>query len=135
MANVVVNLELVDASLEAEDLQGLARNLLKQVRAVDGVEEADLVAVTDVPEGAMALGGFVVGLLTAEVSAANLQKLGGFLKDRVVGKTLKMSVEAYGKKIAVEGSSQVEFEYTLQKANEQIALWSNEVSNISNSLQ
>ena len=101
MANVVVNLELVDSSLEAEDLQGLARNLLKQVRAVDGVEEAALVPVTDVPEGAMALGGFVVGLLTAEVSAANLQKLGGFLKDRIVGKTLKMSVEAYGKKMLV----------------------------------
>jgi hypothetical protein len=41
MANVFVNLELVDSSLDAEDLQGLARNLLKQVRAVDGVEEAD----------------------------------------------------------------------------------------------
>ncbi|MFN5748162.1 MAG: hypothetical protein ACK47L_06710, partial [Pseudanabaena sp.] len=110
----------------AEDLQVATRNLLKQVRAVDGVESADLIAVTDVPEGAMALGGFVVGLLTAEVSAANLQKLGGFLKDRIVGKTLKMSVEAYGKKIAIEGSSQVEFEYALQKANEQIAQWASE---------
>ncbi|NMF57111.1 sugar ABC transporter permease [Pseudanabaena yagii] len=124
--NVCVNLEVVDLSLDAEDLQGATRNLLKQVRAVDGVEEADLVAVTDVPEGAMALGGFVVGLLTAEVSAANLQKLGGFLKDRIVGKTLKMSVEACGKKIAIEGSSQVEFEYVLQKANEQIARWASE---------
>jgi len=124
--NVCVNLEVVDPSLDAEDLQGATRNLLKQVRAVDGVEEADLVAVTDVPEGAMALGGFVIGLLTAEVSAANLQKLGGFLKDRIVGKTLKMSVEAYGKKIAIEGSSQVEFEYALQKANEQIAQWASE---------
>ena len=125
-ANICVNLELVDSSLDAEDLQSAARNLLKQVRAVDGVEEADLVAVTDVPDGAMALGGFVVGLLTAEVSAANLKKLGGFLKDRIIGKTLKMSVEAYGKKIAIEGSSQVEFEYALQKANEQIAQWANQ---------
>ncbi|PZO36890.1 MAG: sugar ABC transporter permease [Pseudanabaena frigida] len=125
-SNVFVNLQLVDSSLDAEDLQAAARNLLKLVRAVDGVEEADLVAVTDVPEGAMALGGFVVGLLTAEVSAANLQKLGGFLKDRIVGKNLKMSVEAYGKKIAIEGSSQVEFEYALQKANEQIAQWANQ---------
>ena len=124
--NVFVNLELVDSSLDAEDLQAAARNLLKQVRAVDGVEDADLVAVTDVPEGAMALGGFVVGLLAAEVSAANLQKLGGFVKDRIVGKTLKMSVEAYGKKIAIEGSSQVEFEYALQKANEQIAQWASQ---------
>ncbi|MFN5752581.1 MAG: hypothetical protein ACK47G_09000 [Pseudanabaena sp.] len=124
--NVYVNLEVVDPSLDAEDLQGATRNLLKQVRAVDGVESADLIAVTDVPEGAMALGGFLVGLLTAEVSAANLLKLGGFLKDRIVGKTLKMSVEAYGKKIAIEGSSQVEFEYALQKANEQIAQWASE---------
>jgi len=103
--NVYVNLEVVDPSLDAEDLQGAARNLLKQVRAVDGVESADLIAVTDVPAGAMAL---------------------GFLKDRIVGKTLKMSVEAYGKKIAIEGSSQVEFEYALQKANEQIAQWASE---------
>jgi hypothetical protein len=125
-ANICVNLELVDPSLDAEDLQSATRNLLKQVRAVDGVEEADLVAVTDVPDDAMALGGFVVGLLTAEVSAANLKKLGGFLKDRIIGKTLKMSVEAYGKKIAIEGSSQVEFEYALQKANEQIAQWANQ---------
>jgi hypothetical protein len=124
--NVFVNLELVDSSLDAEDLQAAARNLLKQVRAVDGVEEADLVAVTDVPEGSMALGGFVVGLLAAEVSAANLQKLGGFLKERILAKNLKMSVEAYGKKIVIEASSQVEFEYALQKANEQIAQWASQ---------
>ena len=125
-ANICVNLELVDPSLDAEDLQSATRNLLKQVRAVDGVEEADLVAVTDVPDGAMALGGFVVGLLTAEVSAANLKKLGGFLKDRIVGKTLKMSVEAYGKKIAIEASSQTEFDYVFQKAEEQLVKWAKE---------
>ena len=124
--NVFVNLELVDSSLDAEDLQAAARNLLKQVRAVDGVEEADLVAVTDVPEGSMALGGFVVGLLTAEVSAANLQKLGGFLKDRIVGKTLKMSVEGYGKKIAIEANSQAEFDYAIQKAEELLAKWASQ---------
>ena len=124
--NVFVSLELVDSSLDAEDLQAAARNLLKQVRAVDGVEEADLVAVTDVPEGSMALGGFVVGLLTAEVSAANLKKLGGFLKDRIVGKTLKMSVEGYGKKIAIEANSQAEFDYAIQKADEQLAKWASQ---------
>ena len=124
--NVFVSLELVDSSLDAEDLQAAARNLLKQVRAVDGVEDADLVEVTDVPEGSMALGGFVVGLLAAEVSVANLQKLGGFLKERILAKNLKMSVEAYGKKIAIEASSQVEFEYALQKANEQIAQWASQ---------
>jgi len=124
--NVFVNLELVDTSLDSEDLQAATRNLLKQVKAVDGVEEADLVSVNEVPDGAMAIGGFVVGLLTAEVSAANLKKVGGFLKDRIVGKTLKMSVEAYGKKIAIEGSSQAEFEYALQKADEQIAKWATE---------
>ena len=124
--NIFVNLELVDSSLDAEDLQAAARNLLKQVRAVDGVEEADLVAVTDIPEGSMALGGFVVGLLTAEVSAANLQKLGGFLKDRIIGKTLKLSIKAYGKELAIEASSQAEFDYAIQKADEQIAKWASQ---------
>ncbi len=125
--NVFVNLELVDSSLDAEDLQSAARNLLKQVRAVDGVEEADFVAVADVPEGAMALGGYVVGLLTAEVSVANLQKLGGFLKDRILAKNLKMTVKAYGKEMAIEANSQAEFEYAIQKAEEQIAKWATQV--------
>jgi hypothetical protein len=124
--NVCVILEVIDPSLDAEDLQQATRNLLRQVKAVDGVEEANLVTVTEVPDNAMALGGFVVGLLTAEVSAANLKKLGGFVKDRLVGKTLKMSVEAYGKKIAIEGSSQAEFEFALQKADEQIAKWASQ---------
>jgi len=125
--NVFVNLELVDTSLDSEDLQAATRNLLKQVKAVDGVEEADLVSVTEIPEGSMAIGGYVVGLLTAEISVANLQKLGGFLKDRILAKNLKMTVKAYGKEMAIEASSQAEFDYAIQKANEQIAQWANEV--------
>jgi hypothetical protein len=125
--NVFVNLELVDTSLDSEDLQAATRNLLKQVKAVDGVEEADLVSVTEIPEGSMAIGGYVVGLLTAEISVANLQKLGGFLKDRILAKNLKMTVKAYGKEMAIEASSQAEFDYAIQKANEQIAQWAKEV--------
>ncbi len=125
--NVYVNLELVDTSLDSEDLQAATRNLLKQVKAVDGVEEADLVSVTEIPEGSMAIGGYVVGLLTAEISVANLQKLGGFLKDRILAKNLKMTVKAYGKEMAIEASSQAEFDYAIQKANEQIAQWAKEV--------
>jgi hypothetical protein len=125
--NVFVNLELVDTSLDSKDLQAATRNLLKQVKAVDGVEEADLVSVTEIPEGSMAIGGYVVGLLTAEISVANLQKLGGFLKDRILAKNLKMTVKAYGKEMAIEASSQAEFDYAIQKANEQIAQWAKEV--------
>jgi hypothetical protein len=125
--NVFVNLELVDTSLDSEDLQAATRNLLKQVKAVDGVEEADLVSVTEIPEGSMAIGGYVVGLLIAEISVANLQKLGGFLKDRILAKNLKMTVKAYGKEMAIEASSQAEFDYAIQKANEQIAQWAKEV--------
>ena len=68
-SKICVNLELADSSLEAEDLQAAARNLLKQIRAVDGVEEADLVAVTDVPDGAMALGGFLFVLVFVEAKS------------------------------------------------------------------
>ena len=125
--NICVNLELVDPSLDAEDLQVAARNLLRQVKAVDGVEDADLVSVTEVPDGAMAIGGFVVGLLIAEVSAANLKILGGFLKDRILAKNLKMTIKAYGKEMAIEASSQAEFDYAIQKADEQMAKWAKEV--------
>lgn len=45
------------------------------------------------------------------------------IKDRIIGKTLKVLVKSWGKELAIEVSSQAEFDYEIQKSNERIAKW------------
>jgi hypothetical protein len=83
------------------------------------VENVDLVPVTEAPKGAKALGGFLLGMLQAEVSVANIKALFGFLGDRIGAKPIKMNIKAPdGRELNIEASSQAEFDYAYQKAQE-----------------
>ncbi|WP_413199464.1 sugar ABC transporter permease [Nostoc piscinale] len=118
-SNVQVSVSLIELGLDDEELQAQVQNLLPQLREVDGVEDADLVAVTDVPEGSKALGGFLLGFLNAEVNPKNLKALFGFLGDRFGNKPIKILVKAPdGREINIEASSREEFDFAYQKAQE-----------------
>jgi hypothetical protein len=52
------------------------------LRDLDEIETIYRVLDPNPPEGNKALGEFLVGLLTAEVSVGNVKKLMGFLGDR-----------------------------------------------------
>ena len=118
-STIQVTISLSDPSLDDEELQAYMENLKPQLLQVDGVEEAKLVPVEEVPQGSKALGGFLLGLLTAEVNPANIKALFGFLGERLGGKPIKMNVKASdGKELNIEASSQAEFELAYQKAQE-----------------
>lgn len=118
-SNIEITIALVDASLSDEELQEKVENLLPQLREVDGVEDADLVPVEQAPKDSKALGGFLLGLLKAEVSIVNIKALFGFLGDRLGGKPIKLTVKAPdGRELNIEASSQAEFELAYQKAQE-----------------
>lgn len=118
-SNLQVTISLSDPSLNDEELQAEVENLLPQIREVDGVGEADLVVVEEFPVGAKPFGGFLLGVLTAEVKPANIKALFGFLGDRFGGKPIKLNIEAPdGRKLSIEASSQAEFDYAYQKAQE-----------------
>ncbi|MEH2301412.1 MAG: hypothetical protein V7K88_21065 [Nostoc sp.] len=80
------------------------------------MESAELVVVTEIPEGAKSVGGFLVGVLQTEVSLANFKKLLGFLGDRLGNKTIELEVEANGKKLKVKASSQEELAAAIEQA-------------------
>ena len=65
-SNVQVTISLSDPDLDDQELQAEVENLLPQVREVDGVEQADLVAATETPRSAKALSIFLLGVLNAE---------------------------------------------------------------------
>ncbi|MEO8890860.1 MAG: sugar ABC transporter permease [Coleofasciculaceae cyanobacterium] len=118
-SNIQVTISLSDPSLDDQELQAEVDKLLPQIREVDGVEDANLVPVAEVPQGSKALGGFLVGLLMAEVNPANIKALFGFLSDRLSGKPIEMSLKAAdGRELNIKANSQAEFDFAYQKAQE-----------------
>jgi hypothetical protein len=118
-SNIQVTISLSDPGLDDEELQAEVENLLRQVREADGVEQANLVTVEKAPPGSKSLGGFLLGMLTVEVNPKNIKALFGFLSDRLGGKPIEMTLKTPdGREISVKASSQAEFEFVMQKAQE-----------------
>lgn len=116
-SNIKLIIALKDPDLEPEELEEQTRNLVREMEEV-GVERADLVAVEEVPEGSKAFGGFLLGLLQAEVSVANIKRVLGFLGDRLGGQPIELEVEANGKKLKVKASSQEELQAAIEAAQQ-----------------
>ncbi|MEA5515306.1 sugar ABC transporter permease [Nodularia sp. UHCC 0506] len=118
-SNVQVIISLTELGLDDEDLQAEVQNLLPQLRDVDGVEDADLVAVENAPKDTKALGGFLLGLLNAQVNVANIKTVFVFLSDRLGNKPIRMVLKAPdGRELNLEASSREEFEFAIQKAQD-----------------
>lgn len=120
-SNVKLTIALKDSDLDEEELDDITQNLLQQMCPLDEVERVDRVLDPNPPEGNKALGGFLVGMLTAEVNPANIKALMGFLSDRLGGKQIEMEVEANGKKLKVKASSQKELSAALETAQQFLA--------------
>ncbi|WP_088242477.1 hypothetical protein [Calothrix rhizosoleniae] len=68
------------------------------------------------PSGAKSLGGYLLGVLQAEVSFENFKQLAGFIRERLTGKAIELEVEANGKKLKVKASSQQELITAVEQA-------------------
>jgi hypothetical protein len=110
-----------DPDLNSEEIEGQAQSLLAQMRDLDEVETVDRVLDPNPPAGNKAMGGILVGLLTAQVNKANAQKLLGFLGDRLGNKLIELEVENNGKKLKVKASSQAELTAAIEAAQKFLA--------------
>ena len=110
-----------DPDLEPEERDEQAQRLLAELKQVDEVESVERMLDPNPPEGNKSLGGFLVGMLLAEVNPANGKKLLGFLGDRLGGKPIELSVEANGRKLTVKAHSREELEAAIKAAQEFIS--------------
>ena len=110
-----------DPDLDSEELDEQAQRLLSELKQVDEVDEVNRVLDPNPPEGNKSMGGFVVGLLMAEVTAANAKKLLGFLGDRLGGKPIELTLEGNGKKLSVKANSREELEFAIKAAQDFLA--------------
>ena len=118
-SNIQMTISLTELDLDDEELQAEVQTLLPQFREVDGVEDADLIAVENAPKKTKALGGFVLGLLNLKVNPANVKTVFKFLGDRLGNKPIKIVLKAPdGRQLNLEANSREEFEFAFQKAQD-----------------
>lgn len=116
---VRLTVTISDPDSDVGELQQTIERLLPQMREVDGVDTADLVISEEAPAGSKAVGGFLLGMMTAEVNVANVKKLLGFLGERLGDKQIELVVKAPdGRELSLKAGSQADFEYAFQKAQE-----------------
>ncbi len=119
--NIKLTITLQDLDLEAEALERLTLNLLQEIKDIDEVENVSLVESTELPPDAKSLGGSILGMLQAEVSFENFQKLAGFVRERLSGKAIELEVEANGKKLKVKATNQQELVIAVEQAQKFVA--------------
>ena len=120
-SNVKVTINFNDPDLNPEEQDEQVQRLMAELKQLDEVDTVGRVMDPNPPEGNKALGGFLVGLLMAEVNTANAKKLMGYLGDRLGGKPIELSVEANGKKLTVKAHSREELEAAIKAAQDFIA--------------
>ena len=119
-SNVKFTITLSNLDLDAEEQERETQNLLRDIKDLD-VESAGFVEVTEIPEGAKSVGGFLVGALQAEVTISNCYKLLAWLGDRLRNKTIELEIEVNGKKVILKVNSQQELAAVLELAQKFIA--------------
>ncbi len=68
-SSIKVTIAFNDPDLDIDERDEEVQKLLSQLKGLDEVEEVGRVLDPNPPEGNKALGGFLVGMLTAEVAA------------------------------------------------------------------
>jgi hypothetical protein len=121
-SSIKLTIHFNDPDLEPEEQDEQVQRLIAELNDMDEVESVNRVLDPNPPDGNKSLGGFLVGLLMAEVNTANAKKLMGFLGDRLGGKPIELSVEANGKKLTVKAHSREELEAAIKAAQDFIAV-------------
>lgn len=114
--NFKLTIAFTDPDLEPEERDEQAQRLMSELKQMDELESINCVLDQSPPKGNKAAGGFLAGLLMAEVNAGNAKKLMGFLGDRLGGKLIELSVEGNGKKLTIKAHSRAELEAAIQAA-------------------
>ena len=117
--NIQLTITLSDRKLEDTELQKDTENILSEIKEIDGVQKADLMPIETAKPGAKSIGGFLVGIITAEINIENTKGLVRYLGDRLYGKTIKMKITAKGNgqgvEVEIEGRNAKELETEYEK--------------------
>lgn len=115
-STVKLTIALNEPDLDEERLDQTTRQLLRDIKYLDEVEQASLAAVAEMPEGAKASGGLSLGSLEIILKILNFPAFMSFLSERLFGKGVELEVEANGKKLKVKAVNQQELRAAIREA-------------------
>lgn len=119
--NLKLTIAFTDPELEPAQRDEQAQLLIDELRDIEEIDTVDRILDPNPPAGNKSIGGYLVGLLMAEMKVDNAKKLFGYLKDRLGGKSIEFTVEANGKKLSVKASSREELDYAIKAATDFIS--------------
>ena len=120
-SKIWLTIKFSDPNADAEELDKEVQSLLNQMKCMSEIELAKPVSDPNPPTDGKG-GGFLLGMLTAEVNLTNIKTLFRFLVDRLGNKVIELEVEANGKKLKVKASSREELEAAIQEAQKFISV-------------
>lgn len=104
---VRLTLSITDPSLDDEEREGIALELLRQLGGADlPLEELARPHIDEAPAGAKSAGVSVVGALTALLSATGLGAFFSFLSERSRGREMTLEVTANGRTVKLTARTQ-----------------------------
>ncbi len=115
---ITVIITLSDSQSKDEDLQEAVQNLQLELREVEGVSEANLIAIKQAAPDAKGIGGFLVDQLKAVVNLKNFKTVVGVLNNNLFGRTIKIKAEGNGKIIKLELKHPEDINIIIPKLNE-----------------
>jgi hypothetical protein len=121
MTSIKLTVHFRDPTLDSEEREEEAVKLFSELKNIDEVEAVNRIDDPIAPIGSKAAGGFLAGLLTAEVNSHNIKSVFRFFIDRLGGKPIELEVEANGRKLKVKANSRQELEAAVQSAQKFIS--------------
>ncbi|WP_088892150.1 hypothetical protein [Leptolyngbya ohadii] len=120
---VLMRIALQDRELGDRKLHAEVEEVLSQLRGREGVQDVSLVAVKVAPEVPIGMtprniGGFLPGVLQAEVSLPYVMQVLEFLRDRLLeNRRIEMSLKSSdGKSFSSRASNPEELDFLMQEA-------------------
>jgi hypothetical protein len=114
--NIKLTIGFNDLGLDLEERDRESLRLISELREIDEVEKVERIPDAKMPAMSKAFGGFLMGLLTAEVNPKNIKSVFRFLGDRLGGKSIELEVEANGRRLKVSAGSREELKAAIQAA-------------------
>lgn len=120
-SNIKLTIGFNKKLLDPEKCDQESLRLISELRDLNEIEKVGLATELNVPELSKSIGGFVIGLLTAEVSPKNVNLIFRFLSNRLSGKPIELEVEADGKKLKVTANDREELKAAIKAAQDFIS--------------
>ena len=111
---LAIDWRAADADVPEDQQKQFTEVLFRELNGFDEVERVERVADPAVPDGGMGAA-WLWGMLTAEVSVANLKRLGKEVQERLPGKPISFTVKAEDREVTISNLRPDDLDATLDK--------------------